>query len=354
MFSSAIPNVPVHPATGHDRIHGWVKRAAIGVGVVGLLGAGANGTTASAAPSHSAHTAKPKPPARIGAPKASGVLPASPFDAGTVATRALSPASASYAADVVADYHADYGAVGVNQLPIYTIPANQPRVRVSVISGCNDFTPSTGTSIPIPAYAVSNGSSDSPMVVNQPSTHTEWELWQAHQVAGGWSACWGGKLDTTNSSGTFAYPYGLSATGISYLATTITESDIASGSINHTLSIQLPRCNAPAVSPANRTDCGSDPSQPAEGQTFRLPAAAAMPAGLTPFGQMVFRALQTHGAVVTDRAGAVMIQAEQVSDWGRSGHAGVDPITASWQGRAEYQVVANLPWAQLQTVQSPR
>ena len=78
-----------------------------------------------------------------------------------------------------------------------------------------------------------------------------------------------------------------------------------------------------------------------------------MPSGLTPFGQMVFRALQTYGAVVTDQAGSVSIESEQPSDWAAEGHSGTDPITASWDGLQEYQVVATLPWSSLQVVDPP-
>ena len=78
-----------------------------------------------------------------------------------------------------------------------------------------------------------------------------------------------------------------------------------------------------------------------------------MPSGLTPFAQMVFRALQTYGAVVTDQGGSVSLESEQTSDWAAEGHSGTDPITASWDGLQEYQVVASLPWSSLQVVDPP-
>ena len=73
----------------------------------------------------------------------------------------------------------------------------------------------------------------------------------------------------------------------------------------------------------------------------------------TPFAQMVFKAIQTYGMVVVDQAGAVMIEAEQPSDWAAEGNTGTNPITASWDGLEEYQVVANLPWSSLQAVDPP-
>ena len=86
--------------------------------------------------------------------------------------------SAEFAEDVVADYNVDYGAVGVNAMPIYSVAANQGVATISVSLGCNNFTVDTGTEVPIPSYASMTGSSDSPIVIYQPSTGTEWEFWQ--------------------------------------------------------------------------------------------------------------------------------------------------------------------------------
>ncbi len=266
------------------------------------------------------------------------------------------PNSADFASDVVADYEANYGAVGVNTMPIYTVPANEADAGISVSPGCNNFTGDTGTEVPIPYYAALNGSSDNPLVIYQPSTSTEWEFWQvARESATSYSACWGGELSTATSDSVFPFPYGLSATGISYLATTATEADVESGSINHAIAVILPHCNY-SVYPADRTDCGAAPGQPPEGQWFRFPAGTSCPASdcTTPFAQMVFNAVQAYGMVVVDQGGAVMIEAEQQSDWAAEGHMGTDPITASWDGLPEYQVVANLPWSTLQAVDPPQ
>jgi hypothetical protein len=65
---------------------------------------------------------------------------------------------------------------------------------------------------------------------------------------------------------------------------------------------------------------------------------------------MVFRALKSYGMVVTDKAGAVMLQAESSGDWAAEGNAGTDPITSSWQGKPEYEVLQGIPWSELQVV----
>ncbi len=309
----------------------------------------------TAAPTTAAPTTAAAPPSGTGAqvPPAS-LFPDSLFNS-DVESWPVDPNSSELVSDLVTDYQTDYGAVGVNSMPIYSVPADQPDATISLQSGCQpEFLTEYGNQVPIPPYAVLSTSSDGPLVIYQPSTMTEWELWQVkRQSATAYTACWGGELDIATSDGIFPSPYGLSADGISYLATTITEADVESGSINHAISIVIPNCNS-FVYPALRGDCPSNPGQPGEGQWFRFPANLAMPSGLTPFGQMVFKALQTYGMVVVDQGGAVMLWGEQQADWAAEGNSGTDPITASWDGDQEYTVIANLPWADLQVVDPPQ
>jgi len=205
---------------------------------------------------------------------------------------------------------------------------------------------------PIPPGAYNSNTSDDTIIVSQPSTGGDWELWRATQTNGQWSACWGGGMNALTSSGVFPSPFGSSASGISYLATTITEDDVASGHINHAIPLQIKTCNG-FTAPADRTDCGWHPGSPSEGTWFRMPASTPMPAGLTPFARMVFKALQQYGAVVLDRAGAVMIQGENSADWAFEGHTGTDPITTAFAGKPEYQVLNGIPWSHLQVILPP-
>ena len=238
-------------------------------------------------------------------------------------------------------------------MPIYTVPAGGAEVPLSVAPDCGDFLPSTGGEIPLPSHISLNGSSDDPLVVYQPATGRDWELWRASTSSGdGLSACWGGMLYVDGSSGVFSGDYGLSATGISYLATSITQADVATGRIDHAIALSVPRCNG-FTYPAVRGDCGHDPGQPAEGQWFRLPPGLPMPPELPPFAQMVFTALQRYGAVIIDQAGAVMLEAEQPSDWSAEGHTGRAPTVVASDGLPEYSVVAKLPWDKLQAVDPP-
>lgn len=287
------------------------------------------------------------------------LFPLSPFDH-SVATESVVANSSSLVSNLVNQYRTNYGYIGVNRIPIFTVPATQPLVKVSLARGCyGSFLTTLGSGVPIPPGAYNSGTSDAWFVVSQPSTGQVWELWKATQANGQWSACWGGGMDALSSTGVFPAPFGMSATGISYLATTITEDDVASGQIDHAIALQIPNCDG-YVSPADRTDCktgmagGSTPGSPPEGTWLRLPASTPMPAGLTPFAQMVFQALKTYGAVVTDHAGAVMVEAENSKDWAFQGHIGTDPITTAFAGKAQWAVFNGMPWPHLQVIKPPR
>jgi hypothetical protein len=257
------------------------------------------------------------------------------------------------------------GNVGVNSLPIFTVPPGEPLVSVQVQTNCKDFVdgiPGGTGPVPIPSSAYTTTGSDHTMDVYQPSTDTGWELWR---VAGpqapqnSWSACWGGSIHPGVSNGVFASHYGSSASGLSYLATAITEQDVAAGQIHHAMALQIPQCNG-HTAPAHRNDSSgcNVAGSPPEGTWFRMPSSIAMPSGLTSFAQMVFRALQTYGLVIFDQAGDVMLQAEDTRDWSYEGNTGTDPIDVAFgatDGAAnpEWAVLSGIPWSSLQVICAP-
>ena len=270
----------------------------------------------------------------------------------------ISPSSAVIVRNLVRQYRTNYGSIAVTNhsysIPIFVADSHQVSVEVTPSPGCNNFTGNTGTRIPIPPAAHPASGTDGALVINQPSTGSEWELWQAQRHADdSWSACWGGKLmGRAKLTGIFPPPYGLSASGISYLDTVVSEADVANGQIGHVLAMAVVDCNG-MVLPADRTDCGADPGQPSEGTWVRLPPQLPTPPGLTPFARMVFWALQRYGAVVTDRGGAVTIGAEDSEDWAARGHHGVDPITASFAGKPPYLALGGIPWSSLEVIEPP-
>jgi hypothetical protein len=323
------------------------------------------------------------PPSTAGqlTPPAS-LMPDSMFSHPVPANWPVAADSSALVAQLVTDYTNAYGSVGLGARPIFWVPANQPLVPLVVQPGCNNFLPSTGTTAPVPWWAPSSPTGDSPLEFYQPSTNSLWELWQARPVTtstggqltnyGGWSACWGGKASLSTTTGVFPVPYGQSATGIEDTATEITQADVASAAIRHTIGMTVVGCNG-YVYPADRGDCSDDPGQIPEGTWFRWPASVPC-SGDTPLANMVCAAGKTYGFVVVDQAGVVQLDADvDNDDWYLEGNAGAigywhssgsgcciytgggSPMDLAMTNAAgveeqEYQAVANLPWGQLQVV----
>ena len=144
-------------------------------------------------------------------------------------------------------YTNNYGSVGVSTQPGYWVPTSQPDVSFSQTPSADGCAagPFVGTDpgdipteAPIPSFAALNGSGDNPLDVW--STAGVYEIWQANQLSSSaWEGCYGGYGPMSTFTGVFAGNKGRTATSISDVATMVTEADVASGSINHAISIQI-------------------------------------------------------------------------------------------------------------------
>jgi hypothetical protein len=276
---------------------------------------------------------------------------------------ALDPNSTDLVSKFNHQWKTFYGSVGINtdafSIPIYTVPASQPRVSVAISPGCymDPALLSQFRSVPIPANARPANGTDRALVVWQPSTDTDWELWGAQPLPdGSWTMCWGGQITkVSRSNGVFQRPYGLSATGLSYLASTIRVSELQAGRIRHTLAVGLIETSAGVqVSPANRND-GNSTSADAipEGTRFRLdPTLDVTRLRLPPAGVTIAKALQTYGMVVTDTSGAVVLMAEDRQPYLASG-AG-DPYASVFGSTPSYAILSKIPWNRLEAIRPSR
>jgi len=250
------------------------------------------------------------------------------------------------------------------------VGSGQGNVGFTCTNGCaGSGTGQIATSIPIPYSIVSlNGSGDNPLDIWQTGGAVD-EIWQAvNGGSGTWSGTFGGGASLSTFTGVFPSGYGRSATSISEVATMITEADVASGSINHALSINLTDCNgwtAPATrgdSSCNGTTLPGTTAAPL-GTFFRFPSSVNCASyNSNALETMVCHAVQTYGMVSVDYAGAYQINAEQTpdlcgcsatSDWTAEGESGTDPLTTASNGGAEYSVLAGLPWSSLQALVYP-
>ncbi len=253
-----------------------------------------------------------------------------------------------------------YGTVGINtndySIPVYTVPADQPVVSVSVARGCNEDPGLLDqlSAVPIPDDARPANGGDHSLVIWQPATDTAWEMWIAqHAFDGSWSACWGGRIqNVSKAQGVFPNPYGVAASGLSYLAGSMKVSELQAGQINHALAVVVVHTTAGTqVAPATRNDGNSTaPDAIPEGTRFRLdPSVDVTKLGLSDTGVTIARALQTYGMFVTDTSGAVVLMAEDGQPYIAAGTP--DPYAEIFGRLLSYQVLANIPWDRLQVVQ---
>jgi hypothetical protein len=93
-------------------------------------------------------------------------------------------------------------------VPIYAVPANQPRVRVKLDGGYAPLQRDLA-SVPRRWDALPASGGDRHLTLLQPATDTLWDFWQLLKASDGWHTRWGGTMVGISSNpGYFAAPFG--------------------------------------------------------------------------------------------------------------------------------------------------
>lgn len=245
--------------------------------------------------------------------------------------------------------------------PIYTVSSTQRRITVKFDDCQRKGHVPRGLygpggqfeSVPMPSDAVVSAGTDRQISIYSPSSDQLWEFWKASKRTDGWYACWGGRIDRVSSSpGYFSGTFGASASGLALAQGALLLKDARAGRADHALALQLPDVGhwSSFSYPAQRSD-GSDRAYDAipTGTRFRLdPRVDVDSLGLHPTAAAVARTAQTYGFIVTDRSGAVAIQAE--SGEPIKATTGVNPWYAVLDGTPGYAVMKGFPWHRLQAL----
>jgi hypothetical protein len=242
-------------------------------------------------------------------------------------------------------------------VPIYTVPAGQPTVRVELASRFREPTlQAAWRAVPLPAGARPAAGSDGHLVVWQPSRQRMWEFWRLRREAGAWRASWGGAINHVSKSngvyGPSSWPgasprWGASASSLPLVGGLITLEDLEKGEINHALAIALPEVRARAwTTPAKRTDGRStSPIALPEGAHLRLdPGLDLAKLNIPRLAWMIARAAQRYGIYVRDGAGVISFYAQSPLT-GHNPYRGADGF---FEGFYPSQILAAFPWAHLQ------
>ncbi len=246
-------------------------------------------------------------------------------------------------------------------VPIYTVPADHPTVRVQLVSQYNaPALQSAWREVPLPPGARPSGGSDRTLVVWQPSTDRLWEFWKLAQGAGGsWKAAWGGAMHNVSSNwgayGPAAWhgaktTWGAPASSFSIAGGLITLKDLQRGQIDHALALAVPNTRAGVyASPARRTDGTShSPASLPEGARLRLDPDLDLATLQLPWlTAMIAEAAQRYGIFVRDKAKVAHFFAQDPRPTGANPYAGE---RGYFESESPARLLSSFPWDRLQVL----
>jgi hypothetical protein len=242
-------------------------------------------------------------------------------------------------------------------VPVYTVPAAQPTVSVTLESANAPALQAAWRAVPLPAAAQPASGAEKVLVVSQPSRDRLWEFWRMEARNGAWYAKWGGAVQEASTSpgfyGPWAWPgakpgWGVSASSLDLLGGLISLEDLAHDEIDHAIAIAVPNVRAGVyASPAQRTDGTSvSPLALPEGAHLRLdPHLDLQSLHLPHMTLMIAQAAQRYGFVVRDHAPNVSIYAQDPTPTGANPYAGP---RGYFEGRSPRELLAGFPWSHLQ------
>jgi hypothetical protein len=243
-------------------------------------------------------------------------------------------------------------------VPIYTVPADQPTVKVTLENTSQTSTlQEAWDAVPLPPNAQPATGTDKHLLVWQPSSDQLWEFWHLEHTSIGWQASWGGAMQNVSSNpgvyGAEAWPgattsWGASASSLSIAGGLITLEDLEKGQINHALAIGIPNVRAGVyASPAQRTDgISTNPLSLPEGAHLRLDPNLNLAAMHLPrLTLMIAEAAQRYGIFVRDGAANMSFYAQDPTPTGANPYAGPHGY---FEGKGSSQPLDSFPWSHLQ------
>lgn len=248
-----------------------------------------------------------------------------------------------------------------SSVPIYTVPAHQPTVRVTLENASRaPSLQSAWEAVPLPPTAQPAAGSDKVLIVWQPSTDRLWDFWRlAHTTAEDWRASWGGAMQHVSSNpgvyGPEAWPgakpwWGNSASSLEPVGGLISLEDLELGQINHALGIAIPNVRGGIyASPAQRTDGKStDPLSLPEGVHLHLDPKLDLAALHLPrLTLMIAEAAQRYGLFVRDYSPDVAFYAQDPTQTGTNPYASP---SGYFEGKTPRELLASFPWNHLEVL----
>ena len=242
-------------------------------------------------------------------------------------------------------------------VPVYTVPANQPHVRVALPSEVGPELRAAFSSVPLPPEAKPAAGTDRFLVLWQPSRDRLWEFWRLNQGGGERRAEYGGAMQKVSSNpGVYsprAWPgatshWGASSCSLTMVGGLVTLEDLKRGKIEHALMISVANPRAGVFSlPAQRTDgTSASPTALPEGAHLRLdPTLKLASLHLPRLTRMLAEAAQRYGIFVCLRGANIGFYAQDPTPTGTNPYVGP---SGYFEGQSPEQLMASFPWSRLQ------
>jgi hypothetical protein len=296
-------------------------------------------TTATTASTAKTPTSTPTPtPPRADSAAGLGGCPVAPADSvwrARVDHLPIAARSAAYIASISSTQHvhADFGAGlwdgGPIGIPITLVPSGTPSSHVTF-----DYADESDKGpYPIPANALVEGgpqaSGDRHVIALDPSTCTDYELYDAVPHSGAWAAGSGAifalRSDVLRPAGWTS----ADAAGLPILPGLARFDEAATGTIDHALRITVPRSQSAYLWPArHQASNNSDPALPPMGLRLRLKASVDV-SGLPPQARAIAQALKTYGAIVADNGSAWYVSGAPDDRWSNDQLQRLSALTGS-------------------------
>jgi hypothetical protein len=201
----------------------------------------------------------------------------------------------------------NYGVAWDSYSPaVYISKSTDPVVDVSMSAGWGY--PGGIVKVRIPSgVSGASGTDGELLVIDGTTVHNFWQFKRSGTNTASVSAY--GRTDILTGSGWGTRsPFlgaGIVATGSSQMAGLLVQAETDAGEIAHALQITLdfPLQRPGFTGEAISGDGSSSTGISQEGERLAIPKSVAMPSGLSPLGQKVFRALQNYGAFNIDVSG---------------------------------------------------
>jgi hypothetical protein len=334
-----------------------VATGAVGAAVVGTV---TTQEPARETPAHVAPAPSPPAPAPPAAPDTQAVRrpfsPTSFWNQPLASDAPLDALSSAYTADLRRQLTQWLPWINTTKFssPVYTVPADQPTVRVKLDNVQRDLQ-AAWERVPIPPDAHPADGSDHTMIVWQPSTDTMWEFWLAEKRADGWHARFGGRMQNVSANPGYYTDqprWGATATSLPMLGGLIRTAELRAGRIDHALAISIPQPKADVFSwPAQRTDGKyTGPGAIPEGTRFRIdPKVDLSKLPMSPVTRQIAVAAQRYGMVVRDSGGAIAFYAEDPSPTGSDPYSGQGGLFGN---QYPSKMLAQFPWQHLQALRT--